>query len=270
MSSGMHQTLFSRARHDIVQGFRLWRIWFLLGWQDLRLRYRRSILGPFWITLSMAIMIYSMGFLYAKLFKVDLTVYYPYLAAGMITWNFISTIINESTDVFFTNAHFIKQIKLPYSVYILRMLTRNSIIFMHNLVAALPIIFYFHVPVTFSTCLVLVINFAFLNVCAFNYALIVAIIGTRFQDIKQIIISLIQIIFLLTPIMWMPAMIPERFGFFATYNPFYQLINAIREPLLGQVPGLFTYVYLLSFLGVGFMLMFLLMLRARHRIAFWI
>ncbi|MFI4957136.1 MAG: ABC transporter permease [Gammaproteobacteria bacterium] len=266
----MKQSLLSRAIQDLVEGFKLWRIWFLLGWQDLRLRYRRSVIGPFWITLSMAIMIYSMGFLYAKLFKVDLSTYYPYLAAGMITWNFIATVITDSSDAFFSNTHFIKQIKLPYTVYILRLLTRNSMIFVHNLVAIIPIIIIFKVKMSVLTLFILILNFSLLNICAFNYAFIVSLVGTRFQDIKQIIISIVQILFLLTPIMWMPTMIPERFGYFATYNPFYQLLTAIREPLLGQIPSTFTYVYILCFTALGFVMMFLLLWRCRHRIAFWI
>lgn len=266
----MQHTLLTRVVLDLAEGFQLWRIWFLLGWQDLRLRYRRSVIGPFWITLSMAIMIYSMGFLYAKLFKVDLTTYYPYLAAGMITWNFIATIITESADAFFSNAHFIKQIKLPYSVYILRLLTRNSIIFAHNLVAIIPIILIFDVPMSFTTFFIFLFNFLILNICGFHYAFIVSLVGTRFQDIKQIIISVVQILFLLTPIMWMPTMIPERFGYFAEYNPFYQLISLMRAPLLGQVPDAFTYLYITCFIAAGFVMMFLLLWRCRHRIAFWL
>jgi ABC-type polysaccharide/polyol phosphate export permease len=266
----MKKSLLARAFQDLAEGLSLWRIWFLLGWQDLRLRYRRSVIGPFWITLSMAIMIYSMGFLYAKLFKVDLSTYFPYLAAGMITWSFIAAVITDSSDAFFSNAHFIKQIKLPYTVYILRLLTRNGMIFAHNLVAILPIIFIFDVPMSVTTFFLLIFNFILLNLCGFSYAFIISLVGTRFQDIKQIILSIVQIVFMLTPIMWMPTMIPERFGYFATYNPFYQLVTSIREPLLGQIPTTFTYVYIISFMTFGFVLMFLLLWRCRHRIAFWI
>jgi ABC-type polysaccharide/polyol phosphate export permease len=266
----MVHSLLSRTINDLLEGFKHWRIWFLLGWQDLRLRYRRSIIGPFWITLSMAIMIYSMGFLYAKLFKVDLTVYYPYLAAGMVTWSLISSIITESAEAFFSNSGIIKQIKLPYTVYILRLLTRNIIIFFHNLLAILPILIIFKVPMTWGSPIILIINLALLNICAFNYAYLIAILGTRFQDIKQIVVSIVQIMFLLTPIMWMPTMIPDRFGFLAHFNPIYQLITMIREPLLGQAPGLFTYLYIVCLGLLGFMLMFALLWRTRHRIAFWL
>ena len=90
---------FALALQDITQGLLSSRIWLLLAWQDIRLRYRRSILGPFWITISMAISIYSMGFLYGNLFKMDLQQYFPFLATGLLTWTFINTVISDSTNV---------------------------------------------------------------------------------------------------------------------------------------------------------------------------
>src|SRR3990167_5468257 len=117
---------------DLIEGIKKWRIWFLLGWQDIKMRYRRSFLGPFWITISMAVMIYTMGFLYAKLFKIELTNYFPFLAAGILIWNLISTSIIEMTNAFIESTGFIRQIKLPFTVYILRTLTRNFIVFIHN------------------------------------------------------------------------------------------------------------------------------------------
>jgi ABC-type polysaccharide/polyol phosphate export permease len=45
-----------------------WQLWSMLGWNDIHQRYRRSALGPFWITISMAIFIVLLGFIYSKLF----------------------------------------------------------------------------------------------------------------------------------------------------------------------------------------------------------
>src|SRR5438477_7497650 len=97
------------AISDIKDGLRGWRIWLLLSWQDIRLRYRRSSLGPFWITLSMAISIYTMGFLYGHLFKADLRNYYPFLAAGMLTWNLIYILIVDGTNAFIEAEDYLKQ-----------------------------------------------------------------------------------------------------------------------------------------------------------------
>lgn len=258
------------AVQDLIEGFCAWRIWFMLAWQDIKLRYRRSYLGPFWITISMAIMIYSMGFLYGKLFKADLAVYYPFLACGLVSWTMIATTVVETSDTFSSSAGFIKQIKLPYSVYILRTVTRNFIIFFHNLLAIVPILIYFNLGFSLVGIFGFIYGVLLLFMFGFTFGMIFSIVGTRFMDIKQIISSLIQIVFLLTPIMWMPYMLPERFGFMAAFNPFYQVINLIREPLTGHVISLFTFVYTLLLLGVGMICMFILLRRARRRIAFWV
>jgi ABC-type polysaccharide/polyol phosphate export permease len=117
---------------------------------------------------------------------------------------------------------------------------------------------------------VFILNIALLNLCGFSYLFIVSLLGTRFQDVKPIITSIVQIFFLLTPVMWMPHMIPERYSFFTLFNPFYQMVTLVRQPMIGQIPDLFTYVYMLCFTLAGFLLMFLLLWRCRHRIAFWV
>src|SRR5436190_24289563 len=77
------------AWEDLTVGTKKWRIWLTLAYQDIKLRYRRSVLGPFWLTISMAVTVYSMGFLYAHLFHTDLQQYYPFLVAGMLCWTMI-------------------------------------------------------------------------------------------------------------------------------------------------------------------------------------
>lgn len=258
------------AFSDLLEGIASWRIWLLLSLQDIKLRYRRSYIGPFWITLSMAIMIYTMGFLYGKLFKSDLNTYYPFLACGVLTWTLIASIILETNDAFYNAAGYIKQIKLPYSVYILRVLARNFIIFAHNFLAVVPILIYFGLNQSWFNVLEFFYGLLMLFAFGFTFGFMFAILGTRFIDIKQIVVSFIQIAFMLTPIMWMPVMLPERFGYLAHYNPFYQIVNLVREPLMGHHISFFTFVYTALLLIAAFLCMFLLLRRTRHRIAFWV
>ena len=57
-----------------------------LAWHDIVSRYRGSMLGPFWITLSMGLMVAGIGFLYANLFKVPVNEFIPYVALGIVFW----------------------------------------------------------------------------------------------------------------------------------------------------------------------------------------
>src|ERR1700689_1709631 len=114
---------------EILDGFRAWRVWTILGWDDIRQRYRRSILGPFWITLSMGVFILLLGVIYSRLFHMDLPTYLPYLSVGYIVWGFISAVTTDSSGAFHEGSRIIKQIKLPYSIYVLRTVWRNFIVF---------------------------------------------------------------------------------------------------------------------------------------------
>ncbi len=255
------------STQDIADSLKNWKLWSTLGWHDIRLRYRRSTLGPFWITISMAVLIYSLGMVYSFLFKADITSYFPHLACGILVWTFLSTITMEFVDSFIESSHFIKQLKLPYTTYILRNLTRNLIIFFHNLLAVLPLLIYYKVPVNPLAALGGLILFSTIG---FFFGTALAMLGSRYRDIKQLVQSLLQMIFYLTPIMWMPSMLPDRFQIVIKLNPVQQMIQLIRAPLLGEFLSLYTLTYCLGLLVFGFALMVFLLIKGRHRIAFWV
>ena len=169
-------------------------LWMSLGWQDIKQRYRRSALGPFWITLSLGVTVVMMGFLYAKLFKQDIRLYLPYLATGMVIWSLISTIVNESAAVFIQAEGIIKQIPMPFGIHILRMIWRNVIIFFHNMVVVLVILVFFKINpswniVFFPVAILLII------INGYWVGILLGILGTRFRDIVQIVTNVVQILF---------------------------------------------------------------------------
>lgn len=254
---------------DIQNGLSNWRIWAMLSWQDIKLRYRRSTLGPLWITISMAITIYSMGFLYGVLFKMDLSKYYPFLATGMLSWSLLSTLICESTITFMESESFLKQMKQPYSMFIFRGVLRNFIIFSHNILVLIPIIFIFHLQFSLYS-LTLLLGLAIIWINAVTYGTILAILGSRYRDLTQLVNSFVQVVFFITPIIWSPTLLPQRYHFIAIYNPFAQFVELIRNPLLnlpltkGTVPMVagITFFGLICSLG--------LFIKYRSRIVYWL
>lgn len=259
------------AQKDVIDGIKNWRIWLMLAYQDIKLRYRRSMLGPFWITLSMAITVYSMGFLYGHLFKVDLAEYFPYLVSGMLSWTLISTLVIEYTDGFVTSDSYIKQIKLPYTLYMHRIAARNIIIFAHNLLVIVPILFIFHTyaKVDLNT-LLLIPGLSILYFNAISYGLILSMIGGRYRDVSQIIKSFVQVIFFVTPVMWGPAALGQNHQWIINLNPFYAFLELIREPLIGKMPTLTNFSVAAVTTLFGLLVSTKLFTRYRARIVYWL
>ncbi len=259
------------ALRDFKDSLIKWRIWFLLAYQDIRLRYRRSILGPFWLTLSMAITVYSMGFLYGHLFHIELENYFPYLVAGMLTWSLISTNLNDLTDTFITYECLIKEIKLPYTLHIQRIAMRNILIFFHNMIIMIPIYILFaksaHINVN---TLFLLPSLFLIYINAVFAGLLLAMIAARYRDISQLIKNLIQVVFFITPVMWNPDVLPANKLFVVWGNPIYPFIEIIRAPLLGNLPSLSIIAASLGITLLTILISFIIFMRYRSRIVYWL
>ena len=120
------------AVDDLRTGISSWRLGHFLAWQDIKQRYRRSTLGPIWMTLSFGVQIFTMGFLSAFLFGAALEKSFPYVCAGMLLWALITQTINEGAGLFVASARYITQIKCPLTVFLIQTVWRNIIIAGHN------------------------------------------------------------------------------------------------------------------------------------------
>lgn len=267
--SQLHKdSIYHLALTDILLGFKEWRIWLLLAWQDVKLRYRRSTLGPFWITLSMAVTVYTMGLLYSLLFKMDLSHYYPFLAAGILSWSLISSLLTEGAGVFVESEQFIKQMKQPYSLFVFRMVIRNFIIFFHNILVFVPIVLFFHIKITvYSLFIFLGLGIVWIN--GIIYSGLLAILGTRFRDINQLVASLLQVVFFLTPVIWPPSTLPVQYQLIVKFNPFAQFVELLRNPLLGSLPSTYTVFVIAAVTLVGLLSAFMIFAQYRARIVYW-
>lgn len=260
-----------KAKADFIQSLLMWKIWLALAWQDIRIRYRRSIIGPLWITLSMAITVYSMGFLYARLFHLDLYHYFPFLVSGMLGWTLIQSLISEGVDAYLFAGSLIRQVKLPYFFHIHRLCARNFIISAHNVLVIVPIyLFFYHQASVFYLLPVFALG---LLIIYFNAVLVVnllAIVCSRYRDMGQVIKSLLQVLFFLTPVMWDPVTLDSKYKVFIVLNPLYDFIELIRQPMLGYFPSFSIYMMVLIYTSFGLVLNYFMFVRYRSRIVYWL
>lgn len=253
---------------DIIAGLRAWRLWTMLGWNDIQQRYRRSVLGPFWITLSVSIFILVLSFIYSRIFKVQLATYMPFLALGYVLWGFISATVIESCGTFIEGERIIKQIRLPYSMYVFRVVWRNFLVLLHTVVIYIPIALIFSVHPGFGI-LLMIPGLILLYINLIWVAVVLSIFCARYRDLVQIISTGVQIMLFATPIMWpIETLGPSRI--IADVNPLYHVLDVVRGPLLGHSPELLSWIVSGGLAILGSIAALLLLRRTVRRIVFWL
>ena len=257
---------------DMLDGSGRWHLWRALAWKDIKGRYRRTVIGPLWTVLSTAILVSTLGVVYGLLWHENIATYLPYFCAGYISWFLFSTIVNESGTALIIEEATLKSIRVPYSVFIFRVITRNVIVFAHNLVIFALVAVIFEVHVGWQIFLMpLGLSLSLPNY--FWISLLLATICARFRDIIQLVINLTSILFFVTPIFFEPSRLASsRVAtlLLVTANPAYHLVEVIRAPLLGQAPDLFTYGYLAGMALLGFAVLLFFLRRVYGRIAYWL
>jgi lipopolysaccharide transport system permease protein len=255
---------------DIFAALKGYKLAGVLGWQDIRQRYRRSSLGPFWLTISMGVLIGALGLVFGSLFDSPMKEFLPFLTLGFIVWGLISTTLNEACTGFITAEALIKQISLPLFTHILRVVWRNLIIFAHNIIIFPLIVIVFWLPLP-ATALFSIAGLILLMINLSWMALLLSVFCTRYRDIPQIVSNLLQVVFYLTPIIWMPRLLPKRASILLLdANPFYHLIEIVRAPLLGSLPSALDWQVSLILAAAGWLMTVLLYGRFRSRIAYWL
>src|SRR5271163_4938764 len=257
------------AAADLVEGLcRSW-LWMTLAHQDLKLRYRGSILGPFWQTITTGVMVGSMGFIYAKLFHTPLENYLPLLCVGLVFWQFTSGMITEGCGTFYTVQGIIQQVKLPFSLHAYRLVYRNLLILGHNFVIIPIVLIIFPQPIVWPRLLELGPGLGLILLDGVWISILLGMISARFRDVPPIVASIVQVVFFITPIFWSAnGLGPHRW--LADYNPIYAAIDVLRAPLLGQPPERHSWLILVLVTLLGCAGTFAFFARFRARITFWV
>jgi ABC-2 type transport system permease protein len=263
----------NRAMRDLREGFGKRELWLHLGWQDIKQRYRRSVLGPFWITIATGATAVAMGLLYSKLFKLELAEHLPYVTMGLIVWNLINAAILEGSDVFVANEGLIKQLPTPLSVHVYRLVWRQIILFGHNMIIFVVIAIIYPKNWNWADLLVIpallliVLNCIWVSLCF-------GILATRYRDISPLLFSLVQLLFFMTPIIWNEATLRQQgagsYARIVELNPLLHYLDIVRAPLLGADQELRHWVVVITLTIIGWGLAAIAMKQYRARVPYWV
>ncbi len=243
----------------------------MLAWQDIRQAYRRSAVGPFWLTIGMAVQIVTMGLVFGLIFKTELRDYLPFLATSIILWGLISTTIIEGCMTFISAEAIIKQLRVPHFQHVFRVVWRNVVTAGHNVII-LPLVFLFFLIApkvsmisVFPGLLILILNLTWV-------VWLLGIMSARYRDMPPIVTSVMTIAFYLTPIMWYPKLIENDSlaHLLLGLNPFYHWVQIVRLPILGQWPTIENWSLALLSAGVGWLVTGVVYKKYKNMIAYWV
>jgi ABC-type polysaccharide/polyol phosphate export permease len=258
----------TRALQDIVEGIQRWELWVAMGIQGVKRRYRRSILGPLWLTLSLAIMVAVMSLLYGRLLNVPLDRYVPHLALGFIAWQFIQGVVSDGCNVFTSHKGWITSARWPLSLFVYKAVWENTLTMAHNALVYVGVAAIFRIFAGLPG-LLLIPGLALVFINAIWMSLLFGALCARYRDIAPIVQSIMRVAFFVTPVIWMPNQLGTR-AHLALYNPFTYFIELIRAPLLGEVPPLLTWMLALAVTAVGCLITWLFYVRFRSRVPYWL
>lgn len=251
-----------------VSGFR--DLVFYLSWHALKQRYRRTVIGPFWATTNMAIFVLAFGVVGSNLWGRNIAEFLPYFCSGYLVWNFLSKNISDSGAVFTSQSQILTGVQIPLSVFVLASIGQNILLFAHHFLVFIVVAVYFRLDIGWEVFLVVpgLVFFAFV---IFNFSLFWGMLCARYRDLTQLTSNILQILFFLTPIMWPKDQLEGDIGvWLVNMNPVYHLISIIREPMLGYVPSLTSYLVsgAIGLLCLG--MSWIAMERFKHRLVFWL
>ena len=254
---------------DFAEGLQNWRIWHLMGTSELRRRYSRSTLGQFWLTLSTAVTVVTLGLVWSLLWNMSVAELLPYFAVSYICWTFLTAFLTEASGVFVgTSNYFINQ-RMSFSTVIYALTYRNLITLTHNSVIIIFVLVFFKIQISWHLIESIAgLIMATITGCAIAY--LIGMVCLRYRDLVQLVTSVTQIIFFVTPVLWKESLLPPEKRWIVDYNPFAIFLALIRDPILGQSVSRDRWFAAFAIMLAMVALSFFVVGRLRRRIIFWI
>lgn len=209
------------SRHAILQ----------LTAQQLILRYRRTALGYLWTLINPLLMMSVMAIVFATLFKSDLKTFAAFLFAGMIPWNFFSSVVTQSGAALINNEGLIKKIYLPKIIFPLSI----ALALLIDSLLSFLVLFFILLALggTLSWVLLfLPISFALLFAFALGLGMVMSVATVFFRDLQHVILIIMQGLFFLTPILYKHDALAGKLAWLVALNPVTPFVSLFRVPLI--------------------------------------
>ena len=260
--------IFKDMNNIYILLIQYWNMIIYLSWTEIRSRYVRSVIGPFWIVLTTAISVVGLSYIWSILFNLDRETFIPSLTVGIVIWQFIAACISEAPSCFTIYGSIIRNYSHPIWIYPAALVIKNFIIFLHNLVIVVFVLLIYPQDIGWKT-LIIFPTMLLIIVVLIQIVIILSFIGTRYKDFGSAVIALMSIAFFLSPAVFKPDQLGAK-EYLMWFNPFSYLITLIRDPLTGHASESFVYFVTLFFVFFASGFVYWLIKRYSFRAVFWI
>jgi len=258
---------------DFARAWKDRQPWLIAAVVAIGNKYRRTILGPWWATLTTLMFVFGLAILRIGLSGGDLREAIPYVGLGFIGFTLISGGVLSGMNAYISAGQQLATSRQPYSAYVLRANTQQVLDFFHDAVVILLLVVLFAIPVTLMwgwsiVALVLIVA------SSVGVGLWLGPLAARYRDVGPFVTALMRLMFFLTPIFWsVDELEATGRAWLAWINPLTYQLLAFRDPILGQVhpSAPIAPMTMAAILAVGNLILGLIVFtRYRARIPYWV
>ncbi len=266
-SRSASNSLWSELRESVRNP----EFWALSGWLDIVVRARKSRFGIFWLLAPSIVWVFGLGAFFATMQGQPFMLYAAHVALGAMVFRTVMSTIVESSSVFSASSAFIMDGHMRLTDYLLESLAKTFFHFCTFLPATVvALIMFGDVSPQGFIWMPASLGLIFLN--GLWIAAVFSLVGARFPDFGQFISNISIFLFLLTPIIWYPDMMPADSiqGQLMKFNPLYHFVSIFRAPFLGQPVETLSLVYVAVMTVSGLLLATLVYRRYARFVPLWI
>lgn len=244
-------------------------VWQSLGRFEVTQSYRRTLLGPWWYVISIALWSLAMTVVYGAMFDYPTADYAGYVLTGMIGWSWISALVTEGGSVFMSQLQHVRNPDIHNDLLVFAAAYKFLIIFFHHFALVLVFVALGVLPFTWKILIVLPAT-VLLFVISIPLVGVLGVLFVRYRDLHKLVGSAIIMLLVLTPIFWKADSLKGWRTTLVDWNPFYHWIEILRQPLMGEVPLWIHWFYLAGMGGVLYLLFFSFYRRYSPYVIYWI
>ena len=223
-------------------------IWVFYSHKNITLKYRDTILGPFWNVINSIFLISVLSLSYFLFLNPDNFKSFVYrLSISVFLWLFISNCLNGFTSLLDNKKDLLNEKKIDLKNFVCENIYTNFIIFLHSFPIILILLFIsdfkFLLSLLFAILGLLIV---LINLILIGY--LITIMSALYKDVKKIVENLVYAFFFATPIIWSENMVSAQIQKILIFNPFYHFIVLFRNPLMNDIDEKFYQSFLISLL----------------------